>query len=518
MPEPGLAPLGPVVAATTPSVATKVIGGTSALGLGVVIERGAGFLGNILAARLGGAATFGAYSLAISTANQISTYAAGGIGATAVRFSGKYPHGSGEYSNLARALAAVSVISAVLAATALSLGAGPIAHLLGKPALAGLLRWAALSAAGIILLECARGFFVGQRRLVALVLLSVLVGAGMVSLLPIAARHHDPVRMIVLQGGITTCAVVICLLFAKPLGLYGGGPKSGSLGRMMREVWSFGLVQLAGLVGANVAGWWLTTLVARGDTTLVQMSFFAIASQLRNLAGIVPSLLTEGSYAVMADPNGEAAKTSHRVMALCSFASLAVSLGLASLGMIAVPWALQLLYGAQYSPAGLTVVIALAIAVVHMGNAPAAARLTIVSIRTTGAINTVWAVFVGVAATSMLLTGGGAERAMLIYFAAHVLSSALVLGMLARKDGLPAGMTTLYGLSTAASVAMVVLAFERALHPRHMVGWSVVMVALALTAMAGMWLLARGFGWLPAMDAVWAKLARLTAGRRAARV
>ncbi len=516
--DPGLAPLGPVVAATTPSVATRVIGGTSALGLGVVIERGAGFLGNILAARLGGAATFGAYSLAISTANQISTYAAGGIGATAVRFSGKYPQDSAEYSNLARALAAVSVISAALAAAALSLGAGPIAHLLGKPALAGLLRWASVSAAGIILLECARGFFVGQRRLMALVLLSVLVGAGMVSLLPMAARHHDPVRMIVLQGGITTCAVVICLLFAKPLGLFGGGGRGGSLSRMMREVWSFGLVQLAGLVGANVAGWWLTTLVARGDTTLVQMSFFAIASQLRNLAGIVPSLLTEGSYAVMADPSGEAEKTPHRVMAICSFASLAVSLGVASVGIIAVPWALQLLYGAQYAPAGLTVAVALAIAVVHMGNAPAAARLTIVSIRSAGVINTVWAVFVGIAATSVLLKGGGAARAMLIYFVAHVLSSALVLGTLARKDRLPRGMTALYGLSTAASTLLVALSFARAARPQHALALSGSMLLLLVAALAAMWGLGRRFGWLPAMDAVRAKLGRLTSGRRSAHV
>src|ERR1700733_7525143 len=75
-------------------ITSKLIGGTSALGLGVFIERGAGFLANILAARFGGVTTFCAYSLAVSTANNISTYAAGGIGATAARFSGKYSYGS----------------------------------------------------------------------------------------------------------------------------------------------------------------------------------------------------------------------------------------------------------------------------------------------------------------------------------------------------------------------------------------------------------------------------------------
>ncbi len=71
-------------------------------------------------------------------------------------------------------------------------GASPIAHLLGKPSLTGLLRWAAISAAGLILLECARGFFVGQRRLAALVLLSLIVGVGMVSLRALCRQSAQP--------------------------------------------------------------------------------------------------------------------------------------------------------------------------------------------------------------------------------------------------------------------------------------------------------------------------------------
>ncbi len=181
-------------------VKEHIVGGTSALGLGVFIERGTGFLANILAARFGGASTFGAYSLAISTANNISTYAAGGIGATAARFSGKYPQGTSGYSTLARSLAIVSLVSAALGAAGLWLGAGPIAHLLGKTSLTTLLRWAAVSAAGIILLECARGFFVGQRHLRALLLLSAISGFGLLSLLPAAAYNHNPIRMTLHSG------------------------------------------------------------------------------------------------------------------------------------------------------------------------------------------------------------------------------------------------------------------------------------------------------------------------------
>ena len=508
--DPGLAPLGPITSATAPSAAlpddvkNRLVGGTSVLGMGVMIERGSGFLANILAARFAGTSSFGAYSLAISTANQISTYAAGGIGATATRFSGKYPYASRGYTTLARVLAIVSVVSAILAASALWLGAGPIAHLLGRQQLSSLLHWAVLSAAGMILLECARGFFVGQRRLHALLLLSMLVGGSMIILLPLAARTHSATRMITLQGATTTLAVIVCLLLARPLRLHApaNAPAPLPLRPMLKEVWTFGGVQLAGLVASNLAGWWLMTLVARSDTSLVQMSFFAIASQWRNLASIAPSLLTEGSYAVMAEADGEASATPQRVFALCSFASLAVSLTLAAIGILVVPWVLTLLYGKAYAPAGVAVAVALAIAVVHMGNAPAAARLTIVSIRATGVINTLWAVFVAAAATLLLFHGGSAWQAMAIFFTAHVLSSALVLLTLQRKDTLPAGLGLLFTLGFLSSGLLATLAVLRSLHPTLTALLSLAMLAVLGALLAGLYLLGRRFRWLPSASAL----------------
>ena len=485
-------------------VTRRLIGGTSTLGFGIFLERGAGFLANLLAARLAGTSTFGAYSLAISTANNISTYAAGGIGATAARFSGKYPQQGSGYPTLARALAIVSLVSATLAATALWLGAVPIAHLLAKPALTGLLRWAALSAVGIILLECARGFFVGQRRLAALLLLSVVVGGGMLALLPVAAHSGTPntaIRMVVVQGVVTSSAVVLCLLLARPLhlnsSLRGSSARRLPLLPMLREVWSFGLVQLAGLVGSNLAGLWLTALIARSDTTLVQMSFFTIASQLRNLVGIAPGLLTEGSYAVMADPDGEDSRTPHRVMALCTFASLAVSLLLAAAGIVVIPWVLTLLYGRAYAPAGITVAIALAIAVIHMGNAPAAARLTIVSIRSTGIINTIWAGFVASAATLFFFFGGGAWQAMAIYFIAHMFSSILVLLTLRRRDHIPVGMSSLFFFATSVSATLAVLAVWRGFRPALTLPITSGMFALLIATAWGLYLFGRRYDWLP---------------------
>ncbi len=295
------------------------------------------------AARIGGAGTFGAYSLALATANNISSYAAGGIGSTAVRFSGRYSRESAGYGTLARVLAIISIVSAALAALVLWAGAVPIAHLLGKSSLTGLLHWAALSAAGLILLECCRGFLVGQRRIPAILLLSLTVGVGLLALLPFAARL-GPVPMIASQAAVTLAAVGLCALFYRRLGLaaQASEPQSEALAPLLREVWSFGFVQLAGLVGMNAAGWWLTTLVARSDTSLVQMGFLAVSHQLRNIVALAPGLLTESSLAVMAQGEKNVEKTPDRVMAVCTFATTFASLLVAGAAIALVPWGLPL--------------------------------------------------------------------------------------------------------------------------------------------------------------------------------
>ena len=491
-------------------VTRHLVGGTSALGISVAVERGVGLLANILAARLGGKAVFGAYSFAIGTANQISMYAAGGIGATATRFSGKYSRESAGYSTLRRALIIVSLVSAALAAVGLWLGAAPIAHLVGRTSMTGLLRWAAISSVGIILLECARGFFVGQRHLGALLVLSLLVGLGMVTLLPTMAHRHNPQAMLVAQGLVASTAVVCCVLLGRKLGLHRRPEGHGTLplGPMLREVWTFGGIQLGSLIASNISGWWLSAVVARNDTTLVQISFLTIANQLRNMVALAPSLLTEGSYAVMADPRHEESRTPQRVMALCSYASLAVSLLMALAGMTIVPWLLAGLYGKAYAGAGLTLALGLATAVAHMGNAPAAARLTIVSLRSTAVINTVWAVFVAASASLLFVRGGSAWQAMGVYYVGHVLSATLVLLVLRRKDNLPSGMIPVFAMAMLAVATGSGLAWLRASAAQWMWPTTGAMLGIFAVAVAALWWVGRRHDWLPPREAVVSLLAK----------
>jgi O-antigen/teichoic acid export membrane protein len=493
------------VAASEPSrVARHLVSGTSSLGLGVMVERGSGFVANILAARLGGASTFGAYSLALSTANNIATYAGAGIGATAARFSGKYQYGTAGYGTLARVLTLVSLVSASVAFTGLWLTAGPLARLMGQRGLVHLLQWAALSAAGMILLECARGFFVGQRRLAALLLMSLLVGAGLITLLPVAAWEHNPIRMITSQGCITISAVVICLLLARKLHLLSPSSEAGHrpLGGMLREVWAFGFVQLAGLVATNLAGWWLITLLARADTSLVQMGFFSIASQLRNIVGLAPNLLTEGSYAVMADPEGEVLRTPQNVLGWITFASAMITFVFAAIGIVFIPWLLRALYSSAYSHAAVAASYGLALAAMHTANAPAAARLSILSIKTTGIINTCWAIFVALSGLVFMIRGGDASTVMLIYLGAHTLSSICVLFALHRRNSLPHGMVKVFTLATGSTIVLALFSDLRAAQPGLAAGLSGAMLMLFAIALTALIRMGRRYGWIPTKAAV----------------
>ncbi len=483
-------------------VGSRLLSGTAVLGASVLVERGTGFLANILAARFGGAPVFGAYALGISTANNISTYAAGGIGATATRFSGKYNLENGGYSTFTRVLTTVTVISAVIAAIALWAGAAPIANLLHKPELVHLLRLASLPAVGMIVLESARGFFVGQRRLMALGVLSISVGAGMLLLLPAMASTHHPTGMIVVQGTVTGAAVLLCVLLARPLQLFApasSGRSQFQFGSMLREVWGFGLVQLLGLLSANLAGWWLTALVARGDTTLAQMGFFAIASQLRNLVGILPALLTESSYAVMAGEDAKAGDLPDRVMALCTYASVMVAYVLAGLGMLVVPWLLSMFYGATYQQAAVAAAVGLGVAVVQMGNAPTSARMSIVSVRWVAIGNTVWAVLVALVGTAWMHRGGSAAAAMAVFFGGHVLLALFVLLVLHSHRHLPHGLWALFAINTVGIVALQCMALLRAAHPEHMGAWTLAMFVALVVSVAILLAVGRRHDWMIAL-------------------
>lgn len=441
-------------------LARLLVRDSSALGFATVLERGLGFFANVLAARIGGAPVFGAYSISLTTANSIATYAGAGIGTTANRFSGEFPIGSPGYKGLLRSLAIFSVGASALAAAVLCLGAAPLASLLMKNAsLTPLLRIAAFSAGALILVECLRGLLIGQRRFAALITLSVLVGCGMLAGLPSAARL-GPQAMIFTQAAVALLAVAACVLLARQLKF---GPPAESIhaeGPHLRNVGKFGLAQLAGMVGINVVGWFTASLLARGDSTLVQVGFYSVALQIRNICGMLPLLISQTACAQLTERGGEGYGGANRVTLVSTIGATILSLFAGTAIAAVLPYLISGLYGKSFEGATLAATIAVATGIVHMSFGPASARLTIVSLRLTTVINALWAVVIA-AGAALYVPKGGAVAAATVYFCAHLLSSILVLASLWRREG--GGLALLRVLAPAfvAAVAISILGWLR---------------------------------------------------------
>ncbi len=449
-------PAAPLAAAPVERVGLGrlLFSGTSTLGVATLIERGAGFIANLAAARLGGAQVFGAYSMALTTANNVASYAGAGIGTTANRFSGDYPYGHPGYRGLLRALAIFSVGAAGLAAGILWLAAEPLAaRLLNNPGLTHLLRLAALSAGAIILLECLRGLLVGQRRFAALLVLSILSGGGLALLLPTAALRGAP-AMATAQATAALVAVLLCVLAARKLRFAPTDAASASAGPHVGAIFRFGLMQLAGMVGINAAGWWIASLVARADVSLVQMGFYSVALQMRNICGMPPLLISQTAYAQLTEEGGQDYGGPGRVTIVSTLAASIVALLICGGSAAVMPWILPHLYGKAFTGGELPATIAVAVALVHMSAAPAAARLTVVSLSLTGVINGIWTVLM-IGLGTWLVPGGGAAEAITTLLAAHVLSAVLVLITLLRLRAVP---PTLAAVSMPALAGTVLLA------------------------------------------------------------
>ncbi|HLK62891.1 MAG TPA: hypothetical protein VKU19_05605 [Bryobacteraceae bacterium] len=482
---------------SAPSLSNSLFTGTSSIGVAVSIERGLGFIAHLLAARIGGTGVFGTYSLALTTANSVAAYAGAGIGTTANRFSGMYPFGTPEYAQLQRTLAMVSAQSALVAAALLWAAAGPIAsRLIGKPALTPLLHLAAVSSAAIILLECTRGFLIGQRRYAALLTLSLVAGGGMLLFIP-AATFVGPMAMIGGQASAALAAVLVCVVFAHPLGLTvrlsGGSP--GSRVRVS-AVWLFGLGQLVGVVGLNAAGWWTASLVSRADHSMLQMSFYIAATQMRNVLAMAPGLVQQACYALLTDEAGAGYGGPERVLIASTLLASMLALALTGMAIAVLPWTVGLLFGRAFAGAEPAAAIAIATALVHMAAAPAASRLTILSLKWIGIINGLWAVAV-IAMGPVFIPRGAAVSATAIMLAMHLVSAVLVLVCLWRRRALPRGMTAISMPMMAGSLLFGVLGWVRFARPDLRLSLSAAIAALTLVLLAATFRAGRSVGSLP---------------------
>lgn len=499
--------------ASARSIHRLLLRGGLTLGFAVALERGFNFSANLLAARFAGPEMFGTYALVLVTAGTVATYTGAGIGATANRFGGQHGRDTKEHRQLLRALLTVSFVSAAAAAVLLFVGAAPIArYLLRNDNLTFALRLAALSAAVMILLECGRGLLIGQQKFSALLLFSFVLGLGLLIALP-AATLFGAEAMIVSQAGVGLLAVAVCVLFARRLGITpsrvrrdesedAARGRSADAGEQEQSpagvgaVFVFGLMQLGSVITLNLAGWWITSLIVRGDATLFQLGIYAVANQLRQLAHIFPDLLTRICFPLLTEESGAEYGGHDRVLLINSFVATCLSLGVAGIAVIVLPWALRGLYGPAYAAGEMPCALLLATAVVHMSGAPGVNRLNIIALRAVGIVNLLWtAALVGLG--FYLVPKIGATGAAAAFLVTHVFSESLILLALERYRALPGGLVTLSVMNMGGALLLAGGALVRAEHPEHA---PVLTVALGAIFAATMFVVVR-FGqrrdWMP---------------------
>ncbi len=464
------APLEPAqqtIPGPPPSLAGSLVAGVFSVGGALAVERAAGFVANLLAARLAGTAVFGAYSISLNTANNIASYAGAGIGNTATRFIADYPEGSRGRQQVVRTVLLFATLSAALAALLLWVTAAPLANsVLKNPALVAPLKVAAISAAAFVALECCRGVFIGTREFAPFLFLSGLVGIGSLIAIPAMARFGATHMIAGQAAAVLLATVVSALLILRRQGIKNKttGEKADRVS--LARVWRFGLVQLGGVVGLNAAGWWTATLVARGDSSLLQIAFYTVATQWRNMCGLLPNMVQQGNFAFFTDHGSAHFGGATRVVSVSAIFSSALGILCSGFVIVPIPFILRHFWGQSYAAAELPAAFAVATVIVHLGISPASSRLTVISLRWTAIINAIWSVVVVVAGT-VLIPKGGATAATATLFGAHALSAVLVLFALWRLSALPEGLTKVAALNIVLAVLIGGLAWSRAMHPEH---------------------------------------------------
>jgi O-antigen/teichoic acid export membrane protein len=377
------------------------------------------------------------------------------------------------------------------------IGAGPFARgVLRNEALVSLLRVAAFSAGALILLECCRGLLIGQQKFQALLLLSIVSGVGLLVVLPSAARAGAG-PMIVGQASVALVAVAVCVLLSRRMDIIASTHKAEQgHGPGVTTVIKFGLVQFGAVVGINIASWWLASLVARVDTSLLQMGLYAIANQFRGLASILPALLSQLTYPLLTSESGRYYGGPDRVVLVNTFLATSLTIIVAGLAIVFLPWVLPNLYGASYSGAVVPSAVLLATAISHMGGTAAANRVTIVNLRAASLINGAWAAIV-VLLGIWFVPIAGASGAVGAFFVAHLFSQCAVLLVLKRAGILPRGLLRLSLMGMVGGMVFATLAYLRATYPLHQTAMTSALLASLLFLTFALLHFGLRQGWLP---------------------
>lgn len=482
-------------AAPHPSVRRVFLEGGISLGLAVAIQRIFAFVSTALAARIGGVAVLGEYSLALSTAGMVGAFVGTGVGTVALRYAGQFPRTTRAYRKVLGLVGGITAVAALSAGLLLLLGSKPLARLaLNNPNLSVALQFAAAAIVVLVLFEALNGVLVALHDFRSLLWLSVVSGVMMVVAVPYASQFGARLMLLCYTVALLT-GIIAALIKARdairPL-QRDGLPELPS--PHAREIILFGNTQQFNTIVVSVASWLVILLVTRQDPTLHQMGFFFVGSQLRILAGQAPSLASQLVFPMLSRVT--ALPEQHdRVLSITTFFCAALSFVPAGVMLIILPLVLKM-YGLAYSQALITCIVLIATAVVQLTYFPVANALMMSSLRASAMLNVVWSlalVLLGYA----LITDYGATGAAFAWLLSQLISQIVLLFLMKRINRLPVGTITTWCLADAAMLSLGGLAILRAMTPGLSLGITAVQTLVFVTLLFVFLRISQKRGYLP---------------------
>lgn len=446
-----------------PGVRRLFLEGGISLGLAIAIQKMFAFVSTALAARIGGAAVLGEYSLALSTAGMVGAFVGTGVGTVALRYAAQFPRTTQAYRKVLRLIGVITVVTALGSGLLLLTGSKPLARIaLDNPKLNVVLQCAAAAIVVLVLYEALNGVLVALHAFRSLLWLAVVSGVISLIAIPYASRFGATFMVICYSIALLT-GVIAALIKGrdaiKPLRPNGltepAAPRA-------REIILFGNTQQFNTIVMSVASWFVILLVSRQDPTLHQMGYYFVGSQLRVLASQAPTLASQLVFPTLSRVASSPVEHD-RVLSIATFLCAALSYLPAGVMLIALPWILRL-YGMAYTAALITCLILIATAVVQLSYVPISNALMMLSLRASALLNLIWTVTLVLLGFAFIARYGAIGGA-LAWLLSQLVSQAVLVFLLKRMDRLPSGTLTTWFLADLAVLSLTGLALLRTLNP-----------------------------------------------------
>jgi O-antigen/teichoic acid export membrane protein len=323
-----------------PSIVSRLRSGIALNVVGNIFAQGSTFALNLIAANLLGRYAFGEFTTVQATLSTVAALGQGAIGYTVTKHVAEFrEHDPDKAGRILRLCAIVSTATALLAALALAVTAGPIAdRLLAAPPLAGPLRLVAVAVFFLVMNGYRIGALAGLESYPALARAGI--ASGLVYLLAGAAGA--------MAGGVYGALAGVTVGVATQWAILGHMLKA-ELARWhishVPDPWRERSALLRFAVPASITGfislpafWFASALLIRQPGGLDQMALYAAANSFRVIVMFLPSAMTSVGTSLLNNQRWSSADSYRRLFWWNLGLTAGCSVGAAVLIVAAGPW------------------------------------------------------------------------------------------------------------------------------------------------------------------------------------